>query len=144
DIWSVLADGTGRVQVTTSRYSDIHPTWSPFGNRIAFASSRGSPLSIWTARADGGSEKRVTNPGNGTDDMPSWASLPLTSWAQPRFDSEHTGWNRFEGILNTGNVAGLHKAWENTEKGIDTTAVVADNVLYWTNGTTLRADDAST
>ncbi len=47
-------------------------------------------------------------------------------------------------MLTAGNVSGLHKVWENTQKGIDTTAVVAGNVLYWTNGPTLRADDATT
>jgi outer membrane protein assembly factor BamB len=144
DIWTVLADGNGRIQVTTSKYADVHPTWAPFGNRIAFASSRGSPLSIWTARASGGAENRITNPGTGTDDTPSWGSLAMASWLQPRFDPEHTGWNRLEGLLSAGNVSGLHKAWENPQKGIDTTAVVDGNVLYWANGTTLRADDAST
>jgi Tol biopolymer transport system component/outer membrane protein assembly factor BamB len=144
DIWTVLADGSGRVQVTTSRYQDIHPAWAPQGNRIAFASNRGAPYSIWTALAGGGSEKRITNPGTSTDDMPAWRSLAMTSWAQPRFDPQHTGWNRFEGTLSAGNVSGLHKVWENIQKGIDTTAVVAGNVLYWTNGPTLRADDATT
>jgi outer membrane protein assembly factor BamB len=144
DIWTILPDGNGRIQVTTSKDSDFHPTWAPMGNRIAFARVRGGSQAIWTVRAAGGSEQQITNPGSNSDDMPAYRSLAMTSWAQPRYDPEYTGWNRLEGTLNTGNIAGLHKVWENNEKGIDTTVAVAGNVLYWTNGATLRADDAST
>jgi outer membrane protein assembly factor BamB len=144
DIWTVLADGSGRTQVTSSRYPDIHPAWAPMGNRIAFATTRGTSLSIWSALAAGGVDKRITNPGPSTDDTPDWRSIAMSSWAQPRYDPEHTGWNRLEGQLGVGGVSGLHQVWKNDQKGADTTPVVDGNVLYWANGATLRADDAST
>jgi TolB protein len=64
EIYVVGADGTGLTRLTASRADDEHPTWSPDGSRIAFASGfalAGQGHAPWlvTIRADGGSLTRI-------------------------------------------------------------------------------------
>jgi Tol biopolymer transport system component len=37
DVWMMLADGTDKVRVTRSAYSEVSPGWSPDGSRIVFS-----------------------------------------------------------------------------------------------------------
>ncbi|MEW6360039.1 MAG: hypothetical protein AB1696_27130 [Planctomycetota bacterium] len=63
NIWMVDRDGRNLTQVTTHPLNDIEPSWSPSGDRIAFASNRGSSwlqrlfgdwnYDIWIMNADG-------------------------------------------------------------------------------------------
>jgi TolB protein len=64
EIYRVDADGTGSARLTTSTADDEHPTWSPDGARIAFASGFALPSaghSPWlvTIPAGGGPEARI-------------------------------------------------------------------------------------
>ena len=64
EIYRVDADGTGLTRLTTSTTDDEHPTWSPDGARIAFASGFALPSaghSPWlvTIPAGGGPEARI-------------------------------------------------------------------------------------
>ena len=43
ELYVVNADGSGLARLTTSRADDEHPTWSPDGSRIAFASGFALP-----------------------------------------------------------------------------------------------------
>jgi Tol biopolymer transport system component len=52
EIYSMNADGTGRVRLTSDPASDYSPAWSPDGSKIAFNSSR-SPSGIYVMNADG-------------------------------------------------------------------------------------------
>jgi len=64
EIYVVGADGTGLTRLTTSEADDEHPTWSPNGSRIAFASgfllgSQGHPPWLMTIPSAGGSATRI-------------------------------------------------------------------------------------
>jgi TolB protein len=64
EIYIVGADGTGLTRLTTSKADDEHPTWSPDGSRIAFASgfllrSEGHLSWLVSASASGGPVKRI-------------------------------------------------------------------------------------
>jgi Tol biopolymer transport system component len=64
EIYVVGADGTGLTRLTASQADDEHPTWSPDGSRIAFASGfalAGQGHAPWlvTIPVDGGSTTRI-------------------------------------------------------------------------------------
>ncbi|HEY6150133.1 MAG TPA: hypothetical protein VIW19_06405 [Gaiellaceae bacterium] len=64
EIYVVGADGTGLTRLTTSQADDEHPTWSPDGSRIAFASgfvlaSQGHAPWLLTIPSAGGSATRI-------------------------------------------------------------------------------------
>ena len=64
EIYVVGADGTGLTRLTTSEADDEHPTWSPNGSRIAFASGfllagQGHPPWLMTIPSTGGSATRI-------------------------------------------------------------------------------------
>jgi len=64
EIYVVSADGSGLTRLTTSKGDDEHPTWSPDGSRIAFASgfllrSEGHLSWLVTVPADGGRLTRI-------------------------------------------------------------------------------------
>lgn len=49
---------------------DAAPTWSPDGSRIVFASNRTGELEIWTMRADGSGQRRLTGIRGSDDSRP--------------------------------------------------------------------------
>jgi len=55
-----LTDGTTK-RLTNSAGSDLQPSWSPDGSKIAFASRRTGQYQIWTMPASGGSPTRITH-----------------------------------------------------------------------------------
>jgi Tol biopolymer transport system component len=57
DIYSMLADGSGTQQLTSTKDNDVHPTWSPDGKSIAFARTPGR---IYVMGADGSGARRLT------------------------------------------------------------------------------------
>jgi Tol biopolymer transport system component len=64
EIYVAGADGTDLTRLTTSQADDEHPTWSPDGSRIAFASGfalAGQGHAPWlvTISVDGGSATRI-------------------------------------------------------------------------------------
>jgi TolB protein len=66
DIFLMRADGTHltrltRTQGTDSSYGEEHgPAWSPDGRRIVFVSNRDGGLDLYSIRADGTDERRLT------------------------------------------------------------------------------------
>ena len=64
EIYVVNADGTRLTRLTASTADDEHPTWSPDGSRLAFASGfalagQGHPSWLVTIPAGGGSATRI-------------------------------------------------------------------------------------
>jgi TolB protein len=64
EIYVVNSDGTGLARLTSSTADDEHPSWSPDGSRIAFASgfalpSQGHPSWLATIPAAGGTATRI-------------------------------------------------------------------------------------
>jgi TolB protein len=73
DIYTVTADGTGRMRLTDERGWDQESTWSPDGTSIAFTTFRpnveGNPAAIWVMNADGTDQHVLVPNGFG----PSWS-----------------------------------------------------------------------
>jgi len=75
DVYTMLPDGTGLVQVTNDAARDFNPRWSPDGKRIAFSSRRDGDFDIWTANADGsGLVQVVDTDGVVNEVVPSWTA----------------------------------------------------------------------
>jgi TolB protein len=48
NVWIMNSDGSGKANVTNSRFDDQGPTWSPDGSSMAFSSSRSGGSHIFT------------------------------------------------------------------------------------------------
>ena len=75
EIYVMDADGGNEHRLTVNRRYDWQPTWSPDGNRIAFAADRKGEFEnfdIYVMEADGGNQRRLTKHGS-YDDSPSWS-----------------------------------------------------------------------
>ena len=76
ELYVVGADGGGLRRLTRSQADDEHPSWSPDGSRVAFASgfdvrSQGHPPWLMVIRASGGKATRVGHVSGVLD--PSWS-----------------------------------------------------------------------
>jgi Tol biopolymer transport system component len=60
EIYTMNADGTGRVDLTRNPAEDVDPRWSPDGSKIVFASNRTGNYEIYTMNADGSGLSRLT------------------------------------------------------------------------------------
>ena len=60
NIWTVAADGSRLVQLTSGSLNNHFPVWSPDGQKIAFISDRGGSSDIWIMNADGTGQSRLT------------------------------------------------------------------------------------
>ena len=75
DIYSIDADGTNEIRLTTHETGESAPTWSPDGFRIAFTSYRDGydgHQSIHIMDSDGTNETRLTE-NNRHDASPTWS-----------------------------------------------------------------------
>ncbi len=62
DVYVIRADGSEERRLTDSPGLDGFPSWSPDGQRIAFASDRGGgSWELYTMSADGSGQRRLTN-----------------------------------------------------------------------------------
>ena len=83
DIWSVNPDGSGLMQLTVNAFElDVDPSWSPDGERIAFANCDlpiifldlcTSDYDIWTMAADGSDLEQVTDTSIFNERNPTWS-----------------------------------------------------------------------
>jgi dipeptidyl aminopeptidase/acylaminoacyl peptidase len=60
DIYSVAADGSDLVRVTTDPAVDTEPTWGPGGARLTFASDRDGDFDIYSVDPDGSNVQAFT------------------------------------------------------------------------------------
>ena len=75
EIYVMDADGKNQERLTENRRNDLSPSWSPDGERIAFASDgKGNfeNFEIYVMDADGGNQQRLTN-NPAYDWSPSWS-----------------------------------------------------------------------
>src|SRR5215210_5715227 len=61
DIYTINADGTGRVNLTNDTKEERDPYYSPDGKRIAYAGYDGQDWEIYIINANGGGKTRLTN-----------------------------------------------------------------------------------
>jgi dipeptidyl aminopeptidase/acylaminoacyl peptidase len=77
-LFTVAADGSEPVQLTTGDFEDADPCWSPDAKRIVFTSARDEDWDTSVARdlfeidASGGEPRKLT-PTDGVADLPSWS-----------------------------------------------------------------------
>lgn len=72
DVYIKAVSGVAVTQLTSDPASDVHPTFSPDGTRIAFASNRSGNWDIWMMSVNGGMPIRVTQ--SSADEIhPSWS-----------------------------------------------------------------------
>ncbi len=60
EIYVMDADGKNQQRLTENPSADWHPSWSPDGERIAFASQRAGNVEIYVMDADGKNQQRLT------------------------------------------------------------------------------------
>src|SRR5215213_7512507 len=74
DIWTVMPDGTGLVNLTnTPNVADRGPAWSPDGTKVAFLSNRRyDTFNIWVTNSDGSEPTVLTTNGCPTG-TPAWS-----------------------------------------------------------------------
>lgn len=85
DIWLMNADGSGKQQLTKTRFYETYPAFSPDGTRIAFAGDRDNRnlstgrlergFELYTMGADGSDVTRVTD-NRRAELFPDWQPLP--------------------------------------------------------------------
>ena len=80
DLYTLQVDGQGRlapgaqpVRLTDGPSNEMLPTWSPWGDALAFVSDRNGVWAIYIMRPDGRDARQVADIG-GTYDPPLWSS----------------------------------------------------------------------
>jgi Tol biopolymer transport system component len=70
-------DGSGQARVTKLLSMGCQsPCWSPDSSRIAWDSARGGPYDIYTMKADGSLQARLTDYKYGTIFHTAWSPFP--------------------------------------------------------------------
>ena len=85
DIYTISPDGSGQREVTFSQGTDVDPTWSGDGTRIAFETDRNGNVDIYSVNADGSRPVRLTSPD--LDELD-------PAWSPPGQDRLHDGVRR--------------------------------------------------
>ncbi len=71
-LWLMDLESGEPRQLTSGSRRDLHPDFSPTGERIAFASDRSGRFEIWVIGAAGGEPRQVTS-GPGAKTWPAWS-----------------------------------------------------------------------
>ncbi len=93
-LWLFPLVGSPGIQLTSGKWSDGSPSWSPDGNWLAFNSKRETKSAqLWVLPIHGGEARKVTDLENGASN-PSWSPdsrhLVFTSTVNPEgFDPDH-------------------------------------------------------
>jgi len=72
NIFSIGADGSGLLQLTSGSRNNEYPSWSPDGSMIVFSSTRGGKRKLYVMNADGTNQKPLLRM-EGEQQQPSWS-----------------------------------------------------------------------
>ncbi len=72
NIWIVRRDGTGHRPLTSGKFNEDAPSWSPDGTRLAFVSNRSGSTQLWVRWMDTGDQVAITH-GNQAPSAPAWS-----------------------------------------------------------------------
>jgi len=76
-LYTMNADGSGQIAITSAGAQDRQPAWSPDGTRIAFSTNRDDDLGIWLVNPDGAGAVKITSSENfkdgDLDAQPTWS-----------------------------------------------------------------------
>jgi len=72
DLYVKQTNGFTATRLTSDPASEIHPVFSPQGDKVAYASNRSGNWDIWVVGVDGASPVRLTT-GQSNDIHPSWS-----------------------------------------------------------------------
>lgn len=72
DIYVVKTNGSGLRRLTTGKFDEASPSWSPDGRRIAYESASGGPAHIFVMNANGGGKRQLTR-GTQSESVPAWS-----------------------------------------------------------------------
>ncbi len=72
NIWVVRRDGSGHRPLTSGKFSEESPAWSPDGTRLAFVSNRGGGRQLWVRWMDTGDVLALTH-GSEAPSAPAWS-----------------------------------------------------------------------
>jgi Tol biopolymer transport system component len=137
DIFKVPFNGTGTmgdpVALTTDPASDFEPRWSPGDNELVFYSRRFGTKDLFTVRADGRNESRLTDlPGN--EYYPDWSP----DGQRIAFSSQVSyGWDVF--VMSRG----VDAAWL-APRRVNSTATATVNVRWAPDGRSIALVSNST
>ena len=67
DIFVMNADGTGNVQLTSTPYSELQPTWIKNGQKLAYLSNESGTSQVWEMNPDGTDRHPLTNYADGIE-----------------------------------------------------------------------------
>lgn len=73
NIWVANADGTNRVQLTTSG-KELYPMWSPDGSQIVFLSDHRGYTELYIINANGSSQTNISM-NTSVDIVPDWSPV---------------------------------------------------------------------
>jgi len=72
DIYIKTTNGSTATRLTSDPASEIQPSFSPTGDKVAYASNRSGSWNIWVVSVDGSNPVQLTS-GTGNDIHPSWS-----------------------------------------------------------------------
>jgi TolB protein len=73
DLYTVNADGSGLIQLTSGAGNNSYAVWSPDGSTIAFISDRTGADEVWVMNADGGEATQLTTDHTFKGQLPDWS-----------------------------------------------------------------------
>jgi len=98
NVWSVPAAGGPPTAVTSGKWRDWNPVWSPDGRYLYFVSDRGGSMNLWRVRIDEASGRALAEPEPVTTPATSLAHISIAA------DGRHIA---YSSVLVTTNVQRL-------------------------------------
>ncbi|MGW1681965.1 hypothetical protein [Saccharopolyspora sp. NPDC002376] len=97
-IWLVRVDGSRAHRLTDTASGETHPTFSPDGTRIAYASDADGRWQIYEQPVSGGAARRLTNEPSGAAAQPAWNPVDQNRIAYTSYAADAPDDNSVHGV----------------------------------------------